>query len=886
MSIRNLESLFRPTSIAVFGAATPSDGTAARVVRNLRASGFPGPVIPVSPDAAAMASAIAYPDAEHLPIPADLAVLCTPMEDVPRLVDGLGRRGTRAAIVLSGDRRLPEDAVTQQLKTAMLQAARPHLVRILGPASIGMMAPHHGVNASSTATVPSAGKIAFVTQSRALAAAVLDHANATGIGFSYFLSLGAAVDVDLGDVLDYLASDPATRAVLVHAEAIEHARKFMSSARAAARTKPVLMVKAGRRSNGAPDGSDVADLVADAAIRRAGMLRVRTIPELFDAVETLTFVQRVHGDRLAVIANGSGPGLMAADALDGAGGTPAVLADKTRQALTALTGHDRSRRNPIDILGDATPKRYGDALAAVLDDPGVDAAVLIHSPVGEGPGGDVAAATAETMKSRKKPVFACWLGQDHDDAVQRTLGEAGIPNYGSPEDAVRAFNHVADYWKNQETLMQTPGSAADGFVPDVDHAETIIRTALAAGRDRLTIREVTQVFRAYAIPVIDTLTAETPDEAARFGEALGLPVALKLVSPDIVHPTDIGGVAFDLDSPDDVRRSALAMQRRLQTLHPEARVEGFHVQEMVRRPEAIELVAGAFTDPVFGPVVLFGHGGAASGVIADRAVALPPLNMALATELVGRTRVARLLAGYHGRDPAYMADVHLTLVKLAHLMASIPAIRSLEINPLLADSRGVLAVDADMRIGPSDAVGAGHLAIKPYPKELEERATIDGRTVVLRPIRPEDEPEHRALLDQVTPDDMRFRFFTVMRRFEHAALARFTQIDYDREMAFIASGQDRHGSRETLGVVRAIADPGHERAEFAILVRSDMKGKGLGRTLMDKLIRYCRRTGVAELRGQVLIDNHAMRRLAERIGFAVTTSAEADVLDVSLSLKP
>ena len=891
MSIRNLDSLFQPKSIAVFGATEETGSPAVTVMRNLRATGFPGPVMPVGPGASAVVGSIAYPDAAHLPTPADLAVICTPVEEVPPLIDELGRRGTRAAIVISGHRLFPQDEAARGLRTAMLEAARPHLLRILGPASIGLMAPHIGVSAGNTHSVPIAGKIGFITQSRALAAAVLDHANTAGVGFSYFVSLGAAIDVDLGDVLDYLASDANTRAVLIHAESIDHARKFMSSARAAARSKPVLMVKAGRAVDTGRDGpvveelAGISDLVADAAIRRAGVLRVDTIAELFDAVETLTFVQRLHGDRLATITNGGGPGVMAADALAIGGGTPATLSDKTRRALETVIGLERSQRNPVDIGGDATPGQYGDTLAAVLDDQGVDAALLIHAPNAGVDDGEVATAAARTVENRKKPVFACWLGKGRTSPARQSLSEAGIPNYDSPEDAVRAFAHVANYWKNQEILMQTPASVADEFVPDVEHAQSIIRAALAAGHDRLTVREVTQVFRAYAIPVVDKLTADTPDEAARFGEALGFPVAVKILSPDIAHGSDIGGLALDLGSSEDVRRAAAAMLQRLKDLRPDARVEGFHVQEMVRRPEAIELIAGAFTDPVFGPVVLFGHGGAASEVIADRAIGLPPLNMALAKELVGRTRVARLLAGYRGRDPAYMTDIHLTLVKVAHLMASIPMVRAVEINPLLGDSRGVLAVNADLWVAPSDAVGAAHLSIKPYPKELEERTTIDGRPILLRPIRPEDEPEHRVLLDRVSPDDLRFRFFAVMRQFGHAELVRFTQIDYDREMAFIASSLEKHGERETLGVVRAISDPDNERAEFAILVRSDLKGKGLGRILMDKLIRYCRRAGLAELTGQILADNHLMRRLAERTGFTVKASGETDVLEISLPLR-
>ncbi|MCA8909388.1 MAG: GNAT family N-acetyltransferase, partial [Rhodospirillaceae bacterium] len=480
--------------------------------------------------------------------------------------------------------------------------------------------------------------------------------------------------------------------------------------------------------------------------------------------------------------------------------------------------------------------------------------------------------------------FACWLGRDRAGPTRKILADANIPTYDSPEDAIRAVTHVTNYWKNQETLIQTPSSVADGFVPDTDHASAIVRGALAQGRDRLTIREVTQVFRSYAIPMVDTLTAKTPDDAARLGEALGFPIALKLLSATPGLGADGSDVALDLGSVDEVRHAAEAMIRRLRDLNPHAQVEGFHVREMIRRPDAIELSAGAFTDPIFGPVIQFGHGGAESDLIADWAIALPPLNMALAAELIGRTRVARLLGGFHGREPAYVADVQLTLVKLAYLMADIPAVHRVEINPLLADGRGVLAISASMTVAETAGASGSHLAIKPYPKELEERVMLGGRPVVLRPIRPEDEPEHRHLLERISPDDIRFRFFTQIRQFAHTDLARFTQIDYDREMAFIASAPGDLGQRETLGVVRTIADPNNDLGEFAILVRSDLKGKGLGRILMEKMVRYARRRGLAELRGQVLSDNLAMRGLAERIGFKVVPSADPGVMDVSLHL--
>ena len=888
MTIRNLDALFQPKSIAVFGPADDDLSAAVTVVQNLRDAGFQGPVMPVATGAPAVLGTIAYGDAAQLPMAPDLALIDQPLPTVPGLIAELGRLGTRAVVILSGNRRT--GGIDADLEQAILDAARPTLLRVLGPASVGLLAPHLGLNASIAHANPGAGKIAFVTQSRAMVAAVLEYATAHDIGFSHFVSLGRGIDVDVGDVLDHLSLDPATRAILIHAESIPKARKFMSAARSAARNKPVLVIKAGRLDGGARTAATHtvamagADDVIDAAIRRAGMLRVRTVTELFDAVETLARVQRCRGDRLGIVTNGSGPGVMAADALPLVGGRVATLSEKTIQALDAVLPPDWSRGNPVDILGDADAGRYGEALNLVLADGAVDAALFIRAPAAATDSRAIAEAAADAAGRVRKPVLACWLGGGGDEPARDICAEAGIPSYASPEEAVGALAQVVEFWRNQELLMVTPPSVADEFVPDVERAREIVGNALAAGRSWLTTREATQVLDAYAIPASETLIADTPDEAARFAEALGFPVAVKILSPDLAHKSDIDGVILDLATPDEVRKAADTVLQRLGDRRPNARAEGFCVQRMVRASEAIELIVGVTTDPVFGPVVLFGHGGTSAEVIGDHAVALPPLNMALARDLVGRTRVARLLGGYRDRPPVFLTEVHLALVKVAQLVADIPEIQEVDINPLMADRRGVIAVDARIGVAATSVTGQQRLAIKPYPKDLEERITFDGRTVILRPIRPEDEPEHRVLLEQLSPDDVRFRFFTMLKHFAHTDIARFTQIDYDREMAFIASATDERSNRETLGVARAITDPNNDRAEFAILVRTDLKGRGLGAILLDKLIRYCRRRGMRELYGPILTENRGMRRLAERMGFIVKPSDEDGVVDSSLTL--
>jgi acetyltransferase len=893
VSVRNLDALFHPRSVAVVGASDRQDSVGATVVRNLLRAGFHGPVMPVHPGLRSVGGVLAYRDVASLPVPAELAVICTPPEPVPALVGELGRRGTRAAVLVAAGFGEPAGV---KLLEAALAAARPHCLRLLGPNCLGVIVPGIGLNASFAHTDARPGELAFVSQSGALCTAVLDWARSAGVGFSHFVSLGNGADVDVGDALDYLAEEPATRAILLYVESVRSARKFLSAGRAAARNKPVLIVKSGRVRAGAQAAFSHTraltspDDVHDAAIRRAGMLRVHEIGELFDAVETLARARRLAGDRLAILTNGGGPGVMATDALVAGGGRLAELAPATLARLGEVLPAYWSRGNPVDVAGDASGERYATALAALLDDPGLDACLVLHAPTAMASSEDAARAVVRVaaQRERRTPILASWLGGAGAEPARRILREAGIPSYATPDDAVRAFLQLLEYRRNQELLMETPPSLPEGLVPRTEEARALVAAALAAGREILDPDEVRALLDAYGLPVVAMQVAADAAAAVRAAEALGPPVALKLLSPDVVHKSDVGGVALDLDGCEAVRAAAEGMAERLQRLQPGARLQGFVVQAMARRPGAHELLVGATSDPVFGPVMLFGQGGTAAERIADRAVALPPLNAHLARDLVSRTRVARLLGGWRERPAVDEGALHLALVRVAQAVAELPEIQEIEVNPLLADEKGVLALDARVRIAPAQGAGADRLAIRPYPTGLEERMRLrDGRSCLVRPIRPEDEPAHDAFLQRLDAEDVYFRFFTPMRRLPHSELARYTQIDYDREMAFIATlpaDGAAGGETETLGVVRAISDPDNCRAEFAIVVRSDLKGQGLGRALMEKIIRYCRSRGTRELVGQVLPANRAMLELAQEFGFASRLDPELAVVSLRLAL--
>ena len=895
MSIRNLEKMFRPRSVAVIGASIRARSVGGTVMANLLAGGFAGPILPVNPKYHAVGGVLAYPDVTSLPLAPDLAVICTPAATVPGLIAELGARGTKAAVVLSAGLDAPSDQSSDDLgktlEARMLQEAKPHLMRILGPNCVGLIVPGAGLNASFAHTSVSPGKIAFVSQSGALATAMLDWARGREIGFSHFVSLGNSADVDFGDMIDYLGSDPQTRSILLYIESVKHARKFMSAARAAARNKPVIVLKSGRVAEGARAAASHtgalagSDIVYDAAFRRAGTLRVDAIEDLFDAVETLGRAKPIAGDRISILTNGGGPGVIATDTAIARGARIAALGEATLKKLDAVLPATWSKANPVDIIGDAPAERYAEALKVLGEDPETDAILLLHAPTAIVPSATIAEGLLPVMATLKKPLLACWLGGEGVKPARETIERAGFPTYQSPEDAVNALIQITTYRRNQETLMETPASMPEDFAPETEAAREVIARALGQGRNLLTEPEAKAVLAAYRIPTVETSTAADAATAARVAADLGFPVAVKILSPDITHKSDVGGVVLDLETPEQVAEAVESMLARVRALKPGAGVDGVTVQRMARRPGAHELILGASTDAIFGPVILFGQGGTAVEVVADRAVALPPLNMALARELVSRTRVAKLLAGYRDRPAADLEAIQRTLIRVAQLIADLPEIAELDINPLLADAEGVIALDARLKIAPASAVGTERLAIRPYPRELEETMEFDGGEVVVRPIRPEDEPAHRVLFTKLNRADVRFRFFGALREPVHSELARFTQIDYEREMAFIAARNDQTGVPETLGVARVVADPDNIAAEFAVVIRSDLKGRGLGTALLEKLIRYCRNRGTQRIIGQVLVGNTAMLRLAERLGFAATPHPEDGEVEVCLTLR-
>ncbi|TVM14114.1 GNAT family N-acetyltransferase [Oceanidesulfovibrio indonesiensis] len=901
VKISKLDKLFKPTSVAVIGASEEPGSPGRQIMENLLSGTFLGPVMPVREDMQPVLGQESSRSVDTLPLTPDMACIIAPHEELPRHLEDLGKRGCHAAVVLSRGRfRFDRDARDGYTRN-LLDITQKYEMRILGPNCLGFINPSIGLNASLAHRHALPGKVAFVSQSDSLFATVLDWATSQSIGFSHFISLGDRYDIRFGNVLDYLMSDPNTRAVLLYIETIMNARSFLSAARAVARNKPVLVLKAGRsiqgaRAAAAHSGAFLgSDEVYDAAFRRAGMLRVNDIDTLFDTVETLARTRPLRGERLAILTNGGSPGFLATDSLVAGGGKLAMLEDKTEEQLIEAMEGAWSFDNPLILRSDASGELYSQALSYLLKDKNTDAVLVMHVPTHAVSDSEVAEAVTKTARTSKRNVLTSFLGEEAAEDARAVFAKAGIPTYATPDKAIRGFQNMVQYRRNQELLMEAPPSMPESFMPDTDDVKQFVARALESGRQLLGGTEAMGVLSAYKIPAVETRLVsdmEGVEGAVEAANEIGYPVALKVLSPDLLRKSLAGGVALDLESDAAVREAAQHILERVREQQPSARINGFVVQRMMRRAFAHELFIEVVTDPVFGPVIRFGQGGSLTEVADDHAVSLPPLNLGLARELISRTRVASILRGHREFPAANMDAICQTLVKVSQLIVDVPEIFELSVNPLFADSEGVMALDCAIHVAKAEvARGEDQLAIRPYPRELEVCVTLkDGRRVFLRPIRPEDEPAHWEFLEHVSAEDMRYRFFSNIGELPRTEMAKLTHIDYDREMAFIAKGSevcgDESGEEKTLGVVRASTSPDNEVAEFAILIRSDLKRLGLGKQLMQKIIEYCRSRGTHKIVGQALAENAGMVGLAEAVGFEVTKDFEDDVYNFEQILNP
>ncbi|HGY1011419.1 TPA: GNAT family N-acetyltransferase [Aeromonas salmonicida] len=850
MKPSGLDRLFKPQSIAVIGASTDPQKAGHVVIRHLLAGQFKGPILPVSPHNKAIAGVLAYPDIASLPLSPDLAIICTKRERVLSLIEALGKKGAGAAIILAAD-------FSQEEREQLQRLSSQYDIRLLGPNSMGMLLPAQGINASFSPIAAKPGQVAFVSQSAAVSTTILDWAKQHELGFSAFISLGDHCDIDFGQLLDQLSRDGTTRAILLYMDKLHDARHFLSAARAASRNKPILVLKSGRH-----DPAKGLDNVYDAAIRRAGMLRVRDTHELFAAVETLSHSLTLKGERLAIISNGRGLANMAVDVLLERGGKLAMP--------------------PKDIGSDADITAYQQALDTLLQGNEADAILLIHAPSLTARGAELARSLIDYLRqhprARRFNILTNWAGEYSAQEGRKLFTEAGIPTYRTPESAVAAFMHMVEYRRNQKQLMETPASL-QGDKLNVELCQQLIRQALERKQLTLDTHLVQPILQAAGLATLPTWIVSDAIEATLTAEQIGYPVAVKLRSPDIAHKSAVHGVMLNLRTSAEVAQAADAILDRVRQHDAGARIEGLLVQRMARRSGGLELRIRLQQDPVFGPIILLGESGAEP---QEMVAALPPLNQALARyQVIGalKSRKIREQATPERLDIDALGQV---LCQLSELLLAFPEIQELDLHPLQACGAEMVILDASLTLMPMTQQRCP-LAIRPYPTELEEGAWLkDQSHVLLRPIRPEDEPAHKQFVLKVSDEDRYKRFFADVGELGHEELARMTQIDYDREMAFVAVGQDGAFSQQILGVVRAISNPDQSDAEFAILVRSDLKGLGLGKLMMEKIVRYARERGIGQLSGMTMPSNRGMINLAKRLGFKIDIQLEDGVVNMEL----
>ena len=881
MSQRGLEALLRPKSIAVIGASVKTGRAGYLMMRNLLAGGFSGPVLPVTPKYKAVSGVLAWPTVASLPFAPDLAVICTHARRNIELLQQLGEKGCKACIILS--------APASQLEELKACASRWQ-IRLLGPNSLGLLAPWQGLNASFSPVPIEKGRLAFISQSAAVSNTILDWAQQRSLGFSWFISLGDSLDIDVDDLLDFLARDGKTSAILLYLEQLSDARRFVSASRSASRNKPILVIKSGRSSQaqallGTHNGLDAA---WDAAIQRAGLLRVQDTHELFSAVESLSHMRPLRGERLMIVSNGAAPAALALDALYARNGKLATLGAETLSALESLLPAGVGGGNPIDLKDDATPERYVACVETLLHSHDLDALMIIHAPSAVAPATETAeqliSAIARHPRAKQVTLLTNWCGEFSSLAARRAFTQAGIPTWRTPEGTVTAFMHQVEYRRNQKQLRETPALPAS-LTQDSAQAHQLLQQALADGVRTLDTHEVQPVLQAYGLATLPTWIANDSAEAVHIAGQIGYPVALKLRSPDVAHKSDVQGVMLYLRTPAEVQQAADAIIDRVRLALPQARIQGLLVQSMANRAGAQELRVIVEQDPLFGPVILLGEGGIEWQADQQAAVALPPLNMTLARYLVIQAIKSGKIRSRSALFPLDVAALSQLLVQVSNLIVDCPEIQRLDIHPLLATGNEFTLLDVTMSLAPFDGDNEARLAIRPYPQRLEEQVELkDGQRCLFRPILPEDEPLLRAFIARVTKEDLYYRYFSEISEFTHEDLANMTQIDYDREMAIVAV-RDLAGEPEIIGVTRAISDADNVDAEFSVLVRSDLKGLGLGRRLLEKMIRYTRDHGLQQLNGITMPNNRGMITLARKLNFNVDIQMDEGIVSLNLPLR-
>lgn len=898
VSVRNLDKIFKPQRIAVIGASEVRSKVGWTVLRNLIGAGFGGVVYPINAKREAVQGIQAHPHVSALPNRVDLAIICTPASTVPGLIRECGEAGIMGIVILSAGFRETGPAGQVLENQIREEWRRFDGMRIIGPNCLGIIAPHVRLNASFAADAPQAGHIALISQSGALCTSLLDWAAKQNVGFSYFVSIGNMLDVGFGDLIDYFGEDPATKSAILYVESVTEARGFMSAARAFSRTKPLVAYKAGRFAESAHAAASHTgamageDAVCDAAFQRAGIERVYEMGEMFDCAELLARQKPPRGARLAIITNAGGPGVMATDTLISLSGRLAPLGEATINRLNEFLPPSWSHGNPVDVLGDASPDRYTRAVQVVFDDDKVDAVLLILTPQAMTDPTATAAKVAEAAVLAPKPLLAAWIGGRRIQEGNRILTATGIPTYSTPEGAVNAFMHLVSYARNLETLYETPRDVPGSVSLDLAGLRLrfadMWRAGAVTGPDILSESDSKSLLDAYGISVTRSVPAHTVDDAARIARDIGFPVVLKVLSLQITHKTDVGGVSLNIRTEEGLRIAFAEIVKSAAVKMPSADIQGVTVQRMMHLPDGVELIAGMKKDPTFGAVLMVGAGGVTAELYNDRSLGLPPLNERLARRMLESLKSWPLLTGFRGKPPMNIDRLVEALIRLSYLVAHNPEIRELDVNPLFVTPDAAIALDARVVIDRS-IVGHefrpyAHLAIRPYPEEFVRSDTLaDGKPVTLRPIRPEDEPLWFDLVSNCSPESLHARFRYLFKQPTHDMAARFCFLDYDRELAIMAEIEE-NGRRRFIGVGRIVADPNHEAAEFALLVADAWQNCGLGLKLTDHCLDIARSWGIRRIIAETSLDNPRMIAIFEQRGFRIDRSLKDGVVVVERNL--
>jgi acetyltransferase len=872
----NLNRIFRPRHVAVVGASEKAGTIGNALVKNLINSEFAGTVLPVNPNYQSIYGHACYRSVSALETGVDLAIIATPIHSVVDIVGECVEQRIGAAVIISaGGKEVGEQG--REIEEKIQRIAYHGGLRIVGPNCMGVIHPGANLNASFASEMPLTGNLAFVSQSGAICSAILDLAFKERIGFSHFVSIGSMLDLDFGDMIDYLGNDSSAKSILLYIESLTNFRKFMSAARSVSRIKPIVVLKSGRSPAGAKAAASHTgamageDAVYDAAFKRAGIVRVDTIEELFDCAELMAKQPRPGGPRLAILTNGGGPGVMATDTLARYGQEPAPLDHQTLQAFDAFLPTFWSRGNPIDILGDASAERFSRSLEVCFNSKNLDGVLVILAPQALTDSLAVAETLAAALKVRTYPVFACWMGGKSIGKAVDVLNEAGIPTYDTPERAVRAFLYMVDYARNLEMLVEIPPKTISHMVFDQETAHKLIAGPQTLGF--VSESDAREILTAYGLPVINSQIAKTEDQASQIGREMGYPLVMKLYSADITHKTDAGGVRLDLRCDADVCRAYDQILSSARQYKPDARIEGVTLQPYYANPD-FEILLGAKRDPNFGPVILFGMGGIYTEVLKDRSLGLPPMNRLLARRLMEETKAYALLKGYRNRPAADIERLEEMIIRLSQLLIDCPEIAELDMNPVLIKDGKPIAVDARILVSPLAVPSSLHLVISPYPQEDESHMVgVDGRPIFIRPVKPDDAPLFTALFKTLSPTTIYYRFFGALKELNPEMLARFTQIDYDREIALVAIDEASQ-TDNILGVARIIGDPDGKTGEFAVLVGDAWQGKGIGSNLLEKCLSIAEKQGFKSVHGIVLHENRNMLALGKKLGFG--TKREPD----------